>query len=592
MTPSGFAPTPKQDDSPPKTPFETVAELSKLYGGADKVPDELLTKNGYSRREDGTLAPISLEVKKMRTLEQKNSEKPFEPFTITLTAEKSARRIDRAERGRIKQLQERIDSFNGIYSDTYLEYIASPEVLERSNQLKKDLINAGSTSDFEKALRGSVIYSLTDQYPENSNQIKLVGNAYPLKGVRLLDMVEPYGDDVDDFMSSDAVERLSELAEHERGIVTDIDEIYKNYDEVLQLNTPLELFDTNEAEAVFDEQSSDGGYLMQNEWWAAHSEEDYNQEMNKLLAELKSQGIETRGQYMMYTVGKHLDELFPKTQEESYADETIKIAGAVEMAKYLYDVEQKQIEAAKPRLKEAKAVLKSIPFGQEGRTEAENELTQAKEALREVNSKLLPLREAFERPRYVAHKANQAYDALSELLMGGNNGVVEMTFISDIDQVLDADPGKVSGDCTEGLPLPFLNPKNGLYNVKVYIDGGHVGNIYLLQINGKKSDKPIIWHLDAIQIPQYLNWKTAAATIVESLKDQASKAGVEYITINGSLAHISNYNYIQEAFNEISEIIPDGKITNTIRNHAERTSDASNGERMQAENEQEYKRLA
>ena len=98
--------------------------------------------------------------------------------------------------------------------------------------------------------------------------------------------------------------------------------------------------------------------------------------------------------------------------------------------------------------------------------------------------------------------------------------------------------------------------------------------------------------MDAIQIPQYLNWKTAAVTIVESLKDQASKAGVEYITINGSLAHISNYNYIQEAFNEISEIIPDGKITNTIRNHAERTSDASNGERMQAENEQEYKRLA
>lgn len=592
MAPDAFAPKPKDDANTPKTPFEKVTELTKLYGGADKVPDELLAKNGYSRREDGTLAPVGLEVKKMRALEQKNAEKPFEPFSVTLTAEKSPRQIDWAKLGRIEELQERIDYFTGYYTEyRYLEDIASPDVLERSKQLKKDLIRAGATSDFERALRGEILYSLTNVYPENPVQRKIEGSTIPSGGVRLLDMVGHYEDEVGGFMSKFAVKKLSEIAEHERGTVTDIDEIYKHFDEDLHLNEPLELFDGEEALHIFNEQGNDGGLFPQNKWWDGHSKQDYKNEMNKLLAELKEKGIETKGQYIMYTVGKLLDELFPRTEGESYSDETVKIAGAEEMARYLFDVEQKQIEAAKLRLKEAKEKLKNTPFGQEGRTEAENELTQAKEALKEVNSKILPLREAFERPRYVAHKANQAYDALSELLMGGNDGAVEMRFVADIDQELDADPGKVSGDCTEGAPLPFLNPENGLYNIKVYRDGEYVGNIYLLQINGKKSGKPIIWHLDAIQIPQYLNWDTASTTIVDALKTQATKAGVKYITINSAPEYISNYDYIQWAFGKISETITNEKITKTIRNSAKTTTASSNGREMQAATEDVFKRL-
>jgi hypothetical protein len=119
---------------------------------------------------------------------------------------------------------------------------------------------------------------------------------------------------------------------------------------------------------------------------------------------------------------------------------------------------------------------------------------------------------------------------------------------------LDEDPGKISGDCTENLPLPFSEPGIALYNVKAFdAKGTHFGNIYLLETyeydsHGTPLKDSKVWHLDAIQLPrQSINWNEAISDVFTQMGEVAQEEGIAKITVNSRDVWISNYDYIQAA---------------------------------------------
>jgi hypothetical protein len=110
---------------------------------------------------------------------------------------------------------------------------------------------------------------------------------------------------------------------------------------------------------------------------------------------------------------------------------------------------------------------------------------------------------------------------------------------------LDHNPGEISGDCTQGRPLPFELPEAKLANVKVFDEEKrHIGNIYLLETADEERK---IWHMEAIQIPSVIDWATSFPMFMEKLSLAAKAKGVDFITVNDDDLHVSNYDYIREA---------------------------------------------
>ena len=157
------------------------------------------------------------------------------------------------------------------------------------------------------------------------------------------------------------------------------------------------------------------------------------------------------------------------------------------------------------------------------------------------------IKEYFSQHVLVAKFFKNFLDDLEEALFRTKKDNAELTYFLDasINAELDKDPGAISGDCTEGKPLPFGDPNIPVFNVKVFNnESRHIGNIYLL-ITQTDSGKTV-WHLDAIQIPASINWETSGQKFFDSLGEQAKKKGIQYITINDSPGCISNYDYIGE----------------------------------------------
>jgi hypothetical protein len=593
MDPNKTSPNPDSSGDTNKTPFDSVVDLVNEYGGAAKVPEHLLEQYGYSRRDDGTLAPVGLEVQKMWTMEDKRRAKPFEPFEVTLKGSIAPRHLDHAAIRRLIILAEDVDTFS--LPSIELEYIANEEIVSRAKKIKIALMQAGSSNPLEQAFRGSELYNLTDFAPLNRAK-RTIEPAVEIERVPGLTLRQTVGrthngrhllewagiDLYADTIPKEEILRLSDLVERERGVVTDVDEIYKHYESWFA--TRIEDYDWAEFGELIDKQ-----YEHLDEMERYNYIENPGEAIKELIDSLKSRGIETFGQYTMYMVGLLLDEMFPRSNKDSFTAETIKLRGIEEMAKYLFTVEQEQIDLAKKNLKIAKANLKLIPFGDANRQSAETLLKEAKDGLKDVKQKLLPLREAFERPYYVSRKANQAYDKLSQALIGGSNGELVLRFNSDVDDQLDSDPGVISGDCTAGNPLPFLSP-NSLYNVKVFRESQHIGNIYLLQVVDKIDHKPYAWHLDAIQIPLNTDWKVAAPVIIEAMKQKATAKGVDHITINGQEHHISNYDYIADAFMEASDGIEFSPLAERILQTA-KNIEGDNGMQMQAVDSEYFREL-
>lgn len=540
----------EREDQPsnPNSAFEQVLAMTHEYGSVAKIPDESLAALDYYRAADGTLAPIGHEVK-TRTLEAKKAQKPFEPFSVVISSDRVPRLIDGDLHWRLTDLVTEINDIGaeqGLGTPEIINIVSGDE-LKRAEWLESALdqvfLKRRQPEPFrlgERLLRRAATYTLTNYYPTaygDPDSAGIIEIEDPLSSyIRdlKLELSENY-DDIDEPLPIAASTKLAGIAERERGKLADITVLDKYFD--MDLGFEMSLDDVD-SPVLRDARNS------------AEDIEEYDRvrpEINQYASELVSIGIDTAGKLLMLMVGELLDDMFPGQRENSFADDTVLFNHAAEVLDYLKQLEEFLQQSTRQEFRAAKEHLRQTPFGQTNRSAAEERLGQAKQALKAPHRQLLPFLEAFGRPEMIARKYNRLFDELQAALFASTVDSRTYTFRADVDEALDADPGKISGDCTAGISLPFLDPNNSLYNVKVFREAEHIGNIYLLE--AKDADgQPLVWHLDAVQIPQYLDWSTASVAILDGLKKQAKARGIASITMNNARSLISNYNYISEAF--------------------------------------------
>lgn len=206
------------------------------------------------------------------------------------------------------------------------------------------------------------------------------------------------------------------------------------------------------------------------------------------------------------------------------------------------------------RRNELKALLNSDDVNI--KQEYSGELKVIEQKIRRSKRILDGIHQYFSMPEYaVSFMSKTISNAQSMLVKEGSSEVLTLSLDPRYNKELDKDPGIVSGDCTAGNPLPFFDNKIPAYNVKVFLNERHIGNMYLLITTD--TDGNVVWHFDAIQIPTLqLNWEMAIPEIVSAIGAQAEKKGVSFITVNEEPVQISNYDYIVEAVKKNSK----GKI--------------------------------
>jgi hypothetical protein len=568
--------------------IEDISNLREKFGTHANIPEDELTRIGYVRNigNDGilTIRPLGLE-SKSRTLEDKNNHKPFERFSVEIKDESNEESISLSIFRKIKpkQLTKLIEDIDAVVFSSrnrLNKYVLSDDQIGRSKKLNEDLTNIGTHNYGERSVHNRVLWSLTEFYPMfdiSEEEIKQSHLIYKnlndlfsyLNQIRgRQDMIinngvarETINDDEDiqkeEVGATEIIKALSSYCSGVAAKYADIPELYK----ILNFNIGFDtLISEDETFLEFLEYNSDDNL----------SDDQYEQAENdaqNYIAQLSERGIDTEGKLLMLIIGEYLDDLFPGVRENSFANETLQLNSAEEVSNYLKTLNKDLLSIYKNKRLLAKEALNHISPGQEGRTQAEQEVSRATQAMKDSGNKILPLQEAFDRPYQIAKLVNKKTTEIQKML--NTNKDCTLTFVSDIDEIRDANPGVISGDCTINNPLPFLESNNNLYNVKVFEKENHCGNIYLLVINDKNG-KPVIWHMDAIQIPKYLNWNIAASKILEGFKQSAKENGIKMITVNTESVFISNYDYIYREFEKLILTKPVSyKVSRVIDHYAE-----------------------
>lgn len=254
------------------------------------------------------------------------------------------------------------------------------------------------------------------------------------------------------------------------------------------------------------------------------------------------------------------------------------IASAIRRANSIAEM-QKLIDTELPSVTEERTVrtrMKSASI--EEKKALSQELSALKEKRKAEQTALLFVSTYFSLPARWAQVMQSIINGLQDQLTRGGASVEELTFSlrGTPDPEFDRDPGVISGDCTEGKPLPFSDSRFLLYNVKVF-DGEqqHIGNIYLYEtslLKGGEKEQGAVWHLEAIQIPANIDWTQAIESLVKNLSKAARKKNISYISVSRTAEHISNYNYIANAVLDfvksigaeqgtikVEDMVPDGK---------------------------------
>jgi hypothetical protein len=173
--------------------------------------------------------------------------------------------------------------------------------------------------------------------------------------------------------------------------------------------------------------------------------------------------------------------------------------------------------------------------------------SQLKNQIKAAHQTVTSLRQLFHFDQTYADYAAKTLNALDDtLLHKSSTDGITIELDARPDAVRDGNPGKMSGDCTEGKPLPF-GKVPGLRNIKVSVGGEYLGNIYSYQTTSANSES--VWHFDAIQIPQRtIDWQTFPAKFIAAIEPYARENNIDMITINSRQYHISNYDYVAKGF--------------------------------------------
>jgi hypothetical protein len=565
---------PEQAGVGPPEGFEELLRLRSEYGGAAKIPEEELDTIGYARHDDGIVAPIGFEFKTARSLDEKNARKPFESFSVTLDGYRAPRYIDVGLMRNVKKRLGEAERYIKLGGDIDL----SQEMPDIHNSPLSVLL-APDASEPVRLYQQACVEFMESHRLANWPQRYRYGEP----DIDILRDAIQYHNDSADYQEQVSYEdgewpgsfaaSLSSDIENKRGVLTDIDELFQQYDYYIGMSQPLlddevdrdndditfliDTHDFRELISMYFESNlepRDGESRSELEARDQLLEYKTRPELNQYFDELEQAGVDTVGKQVMHILGKALDRMLPDTLDEgmSYVQATMEFSGTRDAVDFLREVQDSERERARQAHREAKQAYKAIdPSNTEEKRAAGMMVNETKKAIKQAGRELDGLASVFGRPYEISRRINKYFDDIQETLHGGSREKVELVFVSDVDKELDKDPGKVSGDCTEGVPLPFLDSGNRLFNVKVFSNGEHAGNIYLLEGNDEEGE-PYVWHFDAIQVPMYMDWSSAAKNILNGFIEEAQKKGVRAITINDRPELVSNYDYISSAFLDIA----------------------------------------
>lgn len=271
----------------------------------------------------------------------------------------------------------------------------------------------------------------------------------------------------------------------------------------------------------------------------------YEPEFQKLMASLDSDRVSKMGFNNLFEFARSIFEI--ACRKTGFDD----IADRVRAARDIAAMRNLSRQALPSAIEERELGARMRNMTIEEKKAASTQISELKLRRRKEQAMLSGIEQYFSLPQRLAdiarRRISKAQDAI--MLGGKTDERIEFKLIGTPDTELDRDPGKVSGDCTDGYPLPFDEPSLLLYNVKVFnVAKQHIGNIYLFETTVEEGgEKQAVWHLDAIQIPANIDWSEGIENLFESLKSAARAKNIPFISISDTESRISNYNYIADA---------------------------------------------
>lgn len=503
-----------------KTPSERLMELMHQYTSIKDIPDAELLAIGYFRTEDGQISSVKSEQETSpykQAMEKKRQNAPFDEIAITLQKKEiMTRRLNASEIRRLRQTTNTDDL--KVEMKTFFQN-------EDAGYFKETFIN------FLKKIK-------FDQFDIK----KLSESCEFMMGITLMlweDTIERQIEIMtDESISTEESSRLLSLLNKKKGIFLDKDywrgRFFENIDEDAEGNTRL-------------------GYPI-------IVLSDFAQTY------FKEKNLHTFEQAMLHLCREFL-------LSQGFIDVAAIIESCrtlVEMREKIKTTQKRDLPSGKLEIELRKTMRDQTP--EEKRTQS-SRLKTIEEAVRKERKIVSGMGDFFLPDTLIVDFYRSRIKKIEKMLIASTTEKSSVDFFLDgrPNDKLDRDPGEMSGDCTAGKPLPFKDPDIPVYNIKVYNAAHeHIGNIYLLV--AQDIENHIYWHLEAIQIPEGIDWDASAEIFIDRIVEEAQKKNVQGITVNMGEAQISNYDFIEQSIRRFHKkrnlgkkeiIIPMRKTTDT-----------------------------
>lgn len=533
---------------------EAMIELTGRYRDLREIPEEELTPIGYGRKimEDGTVRLLPLEKILELTQKDPNWEKPLKerelPFgyiSVELpTSGQNFRFIPRSQKELITSRLEEVEyAFYPNWDDgasilrgpdLEIEYHIDARLqnlstfaMEFITYLEKVGIGGHSVDRFqaENLLVTPLPQRRDDEGYDPDDPNDFEKREFWIK----------YSEEDDSVSSADSKAMYQELTRL-CSYFADVEELTSKFQE--KLDSPVSIT-SKRQERMENEIKQDP--TIQDKYGKNYLA--YMESCRKMEEYLRSKGVNTRADAIRYLLPSYLRYVgLPQTAE----------AIAISQSLHLITPALRDLDNLDPSVTEERELRKTI---KSATPEERNILSKRLKEIEDAKKRRKQIREGvidyFSSPQVYAEICRRKVKEVQNFLVAAGSKTGKAIFYLDAtpDPALDKDPGLVSGDCTAGKPLPFDKADIPAYNVKVLNEvKQHVGNIYILVTRTKTHPHKKIWHFDAVQTPiSGIEWKQGIGSIVEAVAQQGEAKGVNGITANGEIHHISNYDYIAKA---------------------------------------------
>ena len=512
---------------------ENLTSLLAKYLRADLIPNAELNAIGYTRTVDGTISKTeaiairqqadAVKAEKNRiALEKKITSAPFAEIPVCLKSAHSYRRID--NRTEFKALDKRLQNIFDFDSlrIQYIEVLSAtdPDIDQLFN-IFLDLSEQHSIIEFTNWFVDPACYMFGDDVLSRE------------EGQRISDLYwRNTGIDQLAFLTSMQSQEIFMALERLKSRLNDADEIERKKNEYK--------IETLESRAKIE-----------------HIDEEVLVNTSRFL------GIELNHDTLMIECMVRVVQLLAREQLPSLINQNLDaIKDPVRLQAKLRALEKDMSWSEEfNRWQALKSSLKSASIEQ--KRAQSMELQSLRKAVDSQQCMLRGLAKLLDLYSVFAHALNQEINKVQRhLVRSAKDQEIDAEFFLDgrPNEVLDKDPGEMSGDCTKGKPLPFAESDIPLYNIKILDNQrNHVGNAYLLVAHSLAGKK--VWYLDATQIPGNLDWAQSATLFRDALADAAKQKGIDFITINKGSQHVSNYDYVADALLQLTQEFGGATIT-------------------------------